>query len=239
LGDSVSLPIQRVGVLGDVHGNLLALEAGHSVLRGIGVDRVVCTGDVAAFGPDPEGCVAFLRAHGVATVAGNEDAAVLRPIEVDPEAPPRLRQIQEIMAWSQRRLSPAARAWLAALPDRLELEGGLVCVHAGPGDDTRIVDQGDPKPFPPGARLVCAGHLHRPFVTVDGDRTWANAGSIGRPTDGDPRGSLLVASHGGGRWHVEIVRLELPLDAICDRIAAARMPHAARLCETQRAASWW
>jgi len=229
----------RVGVLGDVHGNLIALEAGHAYLRGIDVDRIVCTGDVAAFGPDPEGCVAFLRAHGIATVSGNEDAAMLRPVAVEPEAPPRLRQIQEIMAWSQHRLSPDALAWLAALPERLELEGGLVCVHASPDDDARIVDQGDPKPFPSDARLVCAGHLHRPFVAVEGERTWANAGSIGRPTDGDPRGALLLATQGAGRWHVEIVRLELPLDAICERIAASGMPHAARLCETQRAASWW
>jgi predicted phosphodiesterase len=237
--DVVSPPGARIGVLGDVHGNLIALGAGHAYLRGIGVDRIVCTGDVAAFGPDPEGCVAFLRAHGIATVAGNEDAAMLRPIVTDPDAPPRLRQIQEIMAWSQRQLSPSALAWLAALPGRLELDGGLVCVHAAPDDDTRIVDEDDTKPFPPDARLVCAGHLHRPFVAVEGDRTWANAGSIGRPTDGDPRGALLVATRGTGRWHVEIVRLPLPLDTICDRIVAAGMPHAARLCETQRSASWW
>jgi hypothetical protein len=143
------------------------------------------------------------------------------------------------MAWSQRRLSPDALTWLAALPDRLELEGGLIAVHAAPGDDTRIVDQDDPKPFPPDAQLVCAGHLHRPFVAVEDERTWANAGSIGRPTDGDPRGALLVATQGAGRWRVEIVRLELPLGAICDRITATGMPHAPRLCETQLAASWW
>ncbi len=232
-------PIQRVGVLGDIHGNLIALEAGHAYLQSIGVDRTVCTGDVAAFGPDPEGCVAFMRAHAIATVSGNEDAAMLRPVAFDPEAPPRLRQIQEIMAWSQRQLSPEALGWLAALPAGLTLEGGLVCVHAAPGDDHRIVDEDDPKPFPPGARLVCAGHLHRPFVAVEGDRTWANAGSIGRPTDGDPRGALLVATQVAERWRVEIVRVELPLDAICARIAAAGMPHAARLCETQRSASWW
>lgn len=45
---------------------------------------------------------------------------MLRPITVDHAAPPRLQQIQEIMAWSQRRLSPAALAWFAALPGRLD-----------------------------------------------------------------------------------------------------------------------
>lgn len=144
MDDIVSLPGVRIGVLGDAHGNLIALEAGHAYLRGIDVDRIVCTGDVAAFGPDPEGCVAFLRAHGVATVAGNEDAAMLRPVAVDSEAPPRLRQVQEILAWSQRQLSPSALAWPAALPGRLEVDGGLVCVHAAPDGDTRIVAAGMP-----------------------------------------------------------------------------------------------
>jgi predicted phosphodiesterase len=229
----------RVGVLSDVHGSLLALEIGHDFLVRAGVDRIVCAGDVASFGPDPNECVTFLREHGVDTVAGNQDVAMLAPIDVPQQASRRVREILTINAWSQRQLTPASLAWLASLPRSLALDGGFVCVHAAPGDLRRVVTASDPKPFPDGARLVCAGHLHQPFVDARGDRTWVNAGSIARPTDGDPRGSLVVAVGDGGHWQVEIVRLPLPLEAICERIRAAGMPYARRVCETQLQSRWW
>lgn len=229
----------RIGVLSDVHGSLIPLEIGHAYLERAGVDRIVCAGDVASFGPDPNACVAFLRDHGVATLAGNQDVAMLAPIVVPDDASERLRQILAINAWSQRQLTAASLAWLSSLPPAVEGESGLVCVHGAPGDDQAVVTASDPKPYPPGARLVCAGHLHEPFVAVDGERTWANVGSIARPTDGDPRGALALATLRGGRWQVGIVRLELPLEAICERIRASGMPHAEQVCETQVAAGWW
>jgi predicted phosphodiesterase len=229
----------RVGVLSDVHGSLVPLELGHAYLRRAGVDHILCGGDIASFGPDPNACVEFLRDHQVATVAGNQDVAMLAPIDIPADASERQRQIFTINAWSQRQLTPASIAWLAALPHELRLDGGFLCVHAAPGDLNAVVGRSDPKPFPDGVRVVCAGHLHEPFVDDAGGRIWANVGSIARPTDGDPRGALGIATLQGGSWSVEIVRLELPLEPICDRILTSGMPFAERVCELQRQSSWW
>ncbi len=230
---------RRIGVLSDVHGSLLPLELGHAALQRAGVDRIVCAGDVASFGPEPDACIAFLRAHEVATVAGNHDLAMLTPVELPDGASEREREIQQVAAWSQRQLTSESLAWLAGLPLELRLDDGFVCLHAAPGDLHRVVGPGDPKPFPPGARVVCAGHLHQPYVAEVGERIWANAGSVSRPTDGDPRGAFAIATLRSGRWQVAIERLELPLDTLCERIRAAGMPFAERVCETQRAATWW
>ncbi len=229
----------RIGVLSDVHGSLIPLEIGHGYLARAGVDRIVCAGDVASFGPDPNAAVAFLRDQGVATAAGNQDVAMLSPIVVPDDASERLQQILAINAWSRRQLTPTSLDWLASLPPEVAFDGGFVCLHGAPGDEQAVVTATDRKPYPVGARLVCAGHLHEPFVAVDGERIWANVGSIARPTDGDPRGALALATLRGGRWQVEIVRLELPLEAICARIRGSGMPQAERVCETQMAASWW
>ncbi len=229
----------RIGVLSDVHGSLLPLELGYATLQRAGVDRIVCAGYVASFGPDPDACVAFLRAHEVATVAGNHDLTMCRPLDVPEEATEREREILQVTAWSQRQLSSESLAWLAHLPLELRLDDGFVCLHAAPGDVNQVVGPGDPKPFPAGARVVCAGHLHQPYVAEVGDRIWANAGSVSRPTDGDPRGAIAIATLRSDRWQVAIERLELPLDSLCERILASGMPFATRVCETQRAASWW
>lgn len=57
--------------------------------------------------------------------------------------------------------------------------------------------------------------------------------------NGDPRGSLAIASLTGGGWSVEHFRIELPIDEICRRIEAAGMPFSDRMCETQRLACRW
>ena len=229
----------RVGVLSDVHGSLIPLELGHDYLQRTGVDHILCGGDVASFGPDPNACVEFLRDQRVETVAGNQDVAMLAPIAIPEDASERQRQILSINAWSQRQLTPASVAWLAALPGELRLDDGFLCVHAAPGDDTQVVGRDDPKPFPDGVRVVCAGHLHEPFVHRLEDRIWANVGSIARPTDGDPRGALGIATLRGTAWSVEIVRLELPVEPICERIIDSGMPFAERVCDLQRRSRWW
>lgn len=226
-------------MLSDIHGSLLPLELGYAALQRAGVERIVCAGDVASFGAEPDACVRFLRAHEVATVAGNHDLAMRTPVDVPDEASEREREILQVTAWSQRQLTGESLTWLTALPLELRLDDGFVCLHAAPGDVNRVVGPGDPKPFPAGARVVCAGHLHQPYVAQVGDRIWANAGSVSRPTDGDPRGAVAIATLAGDRWQVEIERLELPLDTVCERILASGMPFAERVCATQRAASWW
>ena len=49
------------GVLGDIHGNLEALEAALEALRARGVREVLCVGDVVGYNADPDACVSRLR----------------------------------------------------------------------------------------------------------------------------------------------------------------------------------
>lgn len=52
----------RLGISSDIHDNLPALEMVLSALEAGGVDRIICLGDVAVFGPQPLACVQRLRA---------------------------------------------------------------------------------------------------------------------------------------------------------------------------------
>jgi predicted phosphodiesterase len=229
----------RVGIIADIHGSLLALRVVYADLRRKGVDRIVCAGDVAMFGPEPNEVIAFLDEHDVQTAQGNEDEAMLAPIVIPQSGPDRLRQLHTIRAWSQGQLSHESIAWLEELPDTVAIEPGFLCVHASPMDKTEIVERESPKPFPAGIRCVCAGHLHRPFVAVEPARIWVNAGSVSRPTDGDPRGSMAIVSLRQGSWSAEVIRFELPISEICARIRNAEMPYSSRICESQALACWF
>lgn len=59
-----------IGFIGDVHGDLKALEWALETLRD--VDRVICLGDIVDGEQDQE-CVALLQARGVEVLQGNHD----------------------------------------------------------------------------------------------------------------------------------------------------------------------
>src|SRR5258707_14287864 len=66
----------RIGLISDLHGNLLALEAVLAKLGEEEVDRLVCLGDVAV-GPWPSDTVKRVAALDCASIIGNWDAWML------------------------------------------------------------------------------------------------------------------------------------------------------------------
>ncbi len=229
----------RIGVVSDPHGCLVGLRTALDWLAGAGVDRIVCAGDVANFGPQPNACITLLAERGVQTVCGNCDRDMLLPPSADHPADARMAQIRAISDWGRERLTSASRRWLAALPLTLTPLPGVLIVHGGIHDSEEIV-AADASPFiPPGISVVAAGHLHTPFITCTAQGLWVNAGSAGRPCDGDPRAALVVLEQTTDGWHASIHRVAFDLAATAQAIRAAKMPYPDRMIETQVNACWW
>jgi predicted phosphodiesterase len=67
----------RLGLISDIHGKLCALEA---VLADIlYVDKIICTGDILGYGPQPTACLDRVRDVCSLVVQGNQDRWVERP----------------------------------------------------------------------------------------------------------------------------------------------------------------
>ena len=67
----IASPVALYGILGDIHGNREALEATLERIDAIGVDRLLCVGDVIGYNADPDECVRMLQSRGgVSTVTG-------------------------------------------------------------------------------------------------------------------------------------------------------------------------
>ena len=65
----------RFGLISDVHGQLDALGRALDILEGVGVDQILCGGDLVDKGPDPDGVARTLHDALVPTVRGNHDEA--------------------------------------------------------------------------------------------------------------------------------------------------------------------
>jgi len=230
----------RIGVISDIHGCLVGLKAVLAWLDEAGVDEIACAGDVGGFGPQPNECIALLVERGITSVQGNHDLKMLQPPPHDPFAAPRVAQITAVENWGRERLTPASRAWLAALPRWHSPAPGVLVVHGSIQQQDGIVDEAARPALPPGISAVAAGHLHRPFVMPTPQGIWVNAGSAGRSCDGDPRAALAVLEEQDGQgWRAEIHRVPFDVEAAVRAIRQANMPYAERLIETQRKACWW
>lgn len=139
----------RIGLIGDTHGYVPALEASLAACRAAAPDLIVHCGDFLStpFSPDPPGeTIALLRAEGVRCICGNGEvylrdwgtgrwdaALALRRRRPDPPD-----YFLPYVPAGQAELRPENLAWLRELPDELVLDGGrpgdvYVC-HAIPGD---------------------------------------------------------------------------------------------------------
>ena len=229
----------RIGVVSDSHGCLVGLRATLKWLEEEGVDLVVCAGDVANFGPQPNECISLLAERNIASAQGNCDRYILLPAPAVQYTDERTTQIAAINDWCRERLTSASRQWLAALPQRLTPTPGALIVHGGVDELEEIVDANARPSLPQGVSAVVAGHLHVPFVIHTKQGLWANAGSAGRSCDGDPRAAVAVLEQQSKVWKVSVHRISFDLEAAVREIRKSNIPYAERLIETQRKACWW
>jgi predicted phosphodiesterase len=203
----------RIAVISDVHANLPALEAVLTDVEEQAATQLFCVGDLVGQGPHPNQVVSRIRKAGIPSILGNQE------IEVRTLADRARPDPKRHMLWTIAALKRKNRDYLLGLPAERELEVeevGIRLVHGSPrgtfdGMYSSLTSQTLRAWFPDGAPrpgVLVGGHTHLPFVrTVDG-MLIVNAGSVGRPLDGDPRASwaLLEVAEGHARARIRRVR---------------------------------
>src|SRR5690606_14354102 len=115
----------RIAVLSDIHGNLPALEAVVADAERRGCASFANLGDILSGPLWPRETAEYLMARDWPTIAGNHERQVL----TDPDD---LAGVSDLFV--RRHCTPEQLAWLAALPETMELPGAW-CTHAQPQCD--------------------------------------------------------------------------------------------------------
>ncbi len=228
-------------VFGGPYGNLEATRALLEEAERLGVpgERMVCTGDVVAYGADPAATVELVRRSGARVVLGNcEESLAARSGDCGCGFAPGSACDKLAAAWfahADRTLDADARAWMASLPRRIDLavDGRrLAVVHGGVTLINRFLFAST-APLIKAAELarsgvdgIIGGHCGLPFTQIIRGKLWHNAGAIGMPANDGTRRvwfSLLIPQASG-------LRIEHRALAY-DHAAAARKMRAAGLPE--------
>ena len=228
----------RIALISDIHANLPALEAVLADVARRGVDATYHLGDLVGYAPWPDEVVA--RLAGIPGVAGNYDSTVghrARHCGCKYEDPQQEALSHESFAWTLEHTTDATRAALRALPFRLDIRLGggherghtLCLVHGTPTLNTLYWTEDRNDDF---ARKMIAhaglrsgdalafGHTHLPWTRVVDGVMLINAGSVGRPKDGDPRAGYVMLEDG----EVAFVRVAYDVSAAQAAVRASTLP---------------
>jgi predicted phosphodiesterase len=210
--------IVKRAIISDIHANFEALEAVLAHIQTIGVDQIICLGDIIGYGPDPVACLDSVMKHCDLTILGNHDQAAI----FDPEGfnPIALRAIY----WTRLQMEintgdgRADLRWdfIGERPRRHD-EGEFLFVHGSPRDPTNeyvfpenIYETTRIDALMQRVQQYCfQGHTHIPGVFTqdyqfiapeDNDdlfplgekKLMINVGSVGQPRDNDPRACYVV-----------------------------------------------
>lgn len=190
-------------VFGGPYGNLEATRALIDAARRLGIPgtRAICTGDVVAYGADPQGVVDLIRDWGCPVVMGNCEESLAADAAdcgcgFDEGSACAALSVQWFSA-TRRDLDRASKQWMASLPRRIDfmLAGRrFACIHGGIAKVNQFVFASTPAAEKArqldaaGCDAIVAGHCGAPFSQRIGTRLWHNSGALGMPAnDGTPR----------------------------------------------------
>ncbi len=235
-----------IAVFGDLHGNHAATAATLAAIDAEQPDAVYCLGDLVGYGPHPNETVALVRERGCPTIMGNYDDGVGFDRDecgcayTDPAEEARG---QQSLMWTRGVTTDDHKAYLRTLLPEVRFEAGgrrFRLVHGSPRRmNEYLFEDRDPRSLERIAQgddcdVLVFGHTHKPWTREIAGVRFVNAGSAGKPKDGDPRACwVLLSVAEGGPVTVEYRRVAYDVAAEAAAIRAAGLPdHFARDLET-------
>jgi putative phosphoesterase len=201
----------RIAVFGDLHGNSAATAATLAAIDRAAPDAVYCLGDLVGYGACPNETIDLVRERGIPTVMGNYDDGV--GFDRDDcgcaykDAAERERG-QRSLFWTRSATTADRKAYLRSLLPEIRFEAGglrLRLVHGSPRrmNEYLFADR-DPRSLERIAAgadcdVLVFGHTHLPWTREIGGVRFVNAGSAGKPKDGDPRAAWVLLTVAPGR----------------------------------------
>ena len=234
----------RLVLISDIHGNKVALEAVLDAIAPKGIEHIICLGDVAASGPQPQQVIERLKDLGCPIVMGNTDADLLNP-QFKATDDPFQQYIQDIDLWCSQQLSHTEKTFMSTFQPTIEYpldnEKVLLAYHGSPRSyheriqPTTPEEQLDEAFAGFSSAIMAGGHTHMQMLRRYKDSLIINPGSVGLALDrvspldevrNPPWGEYAIIEIEGSKITVELHRIPFAIQAFVQTIRKSGMPHA-------------
>ena len=230
--------MNQVTIFGDIHANLPALQAVLADIEARDISPDYCLGDLVGYGTFPNEVIETIRNRSIPTLMGNYDQGVGNNSDdcgcaytsKEAEALGKLS-----IAWSNKNTTVDNKLYLSQLTDQIPLDLDRLrvrLVHGSPrkineylfadrpdGTLERLLDMAD-------ADVLVCGHTHIPYHRIlPSGRHVVNAGSVGKPKDGNPQACYVVLEAKNRDLTVTFRRVPYDLERAAQAIEATDMPN--------------
>lgn len=191
----------RIGIISDIHGNILALEEVLKKFETENIDKIICLGDVIGIGPYPEKCVQKLvdiQENIISYVNGNHEKYLLNGIPKTNHNEKNGRLLTEeeksTHKWNHNRLNKEQVEYIKNLKDKdiLNIGDNKIVIEHYPTD----LDKNHKKFYnipkedileelfeEKDANIFLFGHTHTAYYKVMNSKYFINPGSLGCPSN--------------------------------------------------------
>jgi putative phosphoesterase len=174
----------KIGVMADIHGDLVGFQTALRIFERERVDMTVCAGDIVERGSDADEVVRLIRERNISSIKGNHEYSVIGNQK-------RWRQTgnPERMAQIGRIISDETLTYLESLPDSAQYDWENTRITMGHGTpwsdvlavfpDSRqgVFDQLFQR-YGPNTDIMILGHTHQPMRVYVQEMLVINPGSI-------------------------------------------------------------
>jgi putative phosphoesterase len=220
-----------IGIISDVHANVLALEAVLSALHRERAQTVVCLGDLVGYGPAPNEAIELLRTQNVLCTLGEADERIAFKFA---RRATRQGVADQTIEWARTVIDPQHVDWLRQLPvqRRLETPAGRLRAFHGTATDPadRVNLHQDPMTLTRMLQehrctLLACGGTHVPYFRKIADAGWVvNPGSVGLSLNGEPGADYALVTVDDAGVSVKMDKVEYDFGAVAFDIVAWGLP---------------
>ena len=228
----------RIAIISDVHANFPALEETLKSIDEKEIDAVYCLGDLVGYNIWPNAVINEIRKRKIPTICGNHDE---KAVAIHQDG----RFLKDDDNFAYNIIGKPQVQYLATLPAFIRLEFifdgkpfTLMLVHGSPYSNKEYLPKEKLESelaaifLDKGIDMLLFGHTHIPYYRIIGsnssDRKFhaVNAGSVGKPKDGDKRACytiITLKNNSKSTVDVEFVRVAYDVEKAAQAIENSPM----------------
>ena len=182
-----------IGLISDVHSNVVALEAVLSEMDSLGVEKILHAGDIVGYNPYPNETIELFRKRKIISIRGNHERALLTGDTSDFNW-----HAACALQWTSNTISRENLDYISKLKDTETIsvdDVEIFLAHGSPNDPDEYVYPEDVEPgllAMTSSDILVLGHTHIQFKKEFKEGIIINPGSVGQPRDKNPASAFAI-----------------------------------------------
>ena len=190
----------KLGIITDIHSNIVALNEVLKEFERIKVDKIICSGDIIGIGPSPEEVVQALiqMSDKLIAVRGNHEKYLIDGLPVNVHDDKRNMSLEETKnhKWTHSRISEQSKKFIENLPTYkiIEIENKKIFVIHYPMNEeggykkhikNPTFEENEEMFSGINSDIYIYGHTHVACINNKDNKWFINVGSLGCPLQSD------------------------------------------------------